>query len=87
MKAEGGDGEDEGEDEIGEEACRAVAAEGYVEVVAQPVGERDVPATPKIGGVLSFIGRVEVAGKVESHQHSHADSDIGVARKVGVDLQ
>ncbi len=85
-QAEGGDGEDGGEDEVGEEAGMAVAAEGYVEVVAQPVGERHVPAAPEVGGIGGFVGRVEVGGQVEAHHHGHADGYVGVAREVGIDL-
>ena len=33
---------------------------GHVEVVAQPRGERDVPAVPEVLEVLRDVGRVEV---------------------------
>ena len=87
VQAEGRDGHHGGQEEVGEEACRAVSAEGYVEVVAQPVGEGDVPAAPEVGGVLRLVGRVEVERQVEAHEKRHADGDIGIAREVGVDLQ
>ena len=87
VQAEGRDGHHGGQEEVGEEACRAVAAEGYIEVVAQPVGEGDVPTAPEVGGVLRFVGRVKVERQVEAHEKRHADGDIGIAREVGVDLQ
>ena len=86
VQAEGGDGHHEGQEGVAEPAGPAVAAEGYVEVVAQPVGEGDVPAAPEVGGVLCLVGRVEVLWQVEAHQHCHADGYVGIAREVGVDL-
>ena len=81
--------DDEGaeEDGIGAEGAVAVAAEGYVEVVFEPVGERHVPAFPEACGVGGLVGRVEVGGQVEAHHHGYADGDVGVAREVGIDLQ
>ena len=87
VQAEGGDGEDECQEAVAEPAGGAVAAEGNVKVVAQPARERHVPTAPEVGGVLGLVGRVEVGGQVEAHEHGHADGDVGVAREVGVDLQ
>ena len=86
VQAESGDGQYEEEQEVAEEPRCAVAAEGYVEVVAQPARERHVPAAPEVGGVLCLVGRVEVLWQVEAHQHCHADGYVGIAREVGVDL-
>ena len=48
----------------------AIAAEGDVEVVAEPPGERDVPAlAPELGEALGVHGRVEVTGEAVADHH------------------
>ena len=37
--------------------------EGEVEVVAEPVGEGDVPTAPEVGEVEGAVGAVEVVGE------------------------
>ena len=78
---------DEHYPEIGAEAGATVAAERDVQVVLQPLAERYVPAFPEIGRVGRLVGRVEVFGKIEAHEHGHAYGDVGVARKIGIHLQ
>ena len=63
-----------------------VAAEGDVEVVAQPVGQRHVPPAPEVLEGDGGIGPVEVLGEAEAQQQGDADGDVGVAAEVGVDL-
>ena len=46
-----------------------------------------MPAFPELARVLGLVGRVEVFGQVETHEHGHADGNVGVAREIGVDLQ
>ena len=46
-----------------------------------------MPAFPEACGVGGFVGRVEVLGQIEPHEHGHTDGDVGVAREVGIDLQ
>lgn len=46
-----------------------------------------MPATPEVGGILCFVGRVEVDGEVEPHEHGHADGDVGIAGEIGIDLE
>lgn len=46
-----------------------------------------MPSFPKTCRIGRLVGRVEVLGQVESHQHCYADGDVGVARKVGIDLK
>ena len=74
-------------DDEGARGGVAVAAEGDIEVILEPVAERDVPPFPESGGVGGLVGRVEVEGEVETHEHGHADGDVGIAGEVGIDLQ
>ena len=77
---------DQRDDEGGRSAL-AVAAEGDVQIVLEPVAERDVPAFPEAGGVGGFVGRIEVEREVEAHEHGYAGGDVGVAGEVGIDLE
>jgi len=58
--------EQHGEEEI--HVCagvaQAVAAERDVQVVAQPGGERDVPAPPELARVAREVGLLEVEGQL-----------------------
>src|ERR1700728_1135696 len=51
----------------------------YVEVVAQPAGQRHVPTPPEVLQVACRVGRVEVLGEPEAEQHGEADGDVVVA--------
>ena len=64
----------------------AVAAQGNVEVVAQPQGKGDVPAAPEIAQAQGDIGQVEVVRDIEAHEQGHALGQIGIAGKIAVDL-
>ncbi len=46
----------------------AVAAQGHVEVVPQPGGERDVPALPELLGRTGEVGLAEVQRELEADQ-------------------
>src|SRR5690606_27516404 len=46
--------------ELGAHRALAVAAQGDVEVVAEPGGEADVPAAPELAGVARGVGHGEV---------------------------
>ena len=60
--------------------------EGDVEVVAQPSGQRDVPAAPEVLQVARGVGRVEVDGEPDAEQEGEPDGDVGVPAEVAVDL-
>ena len=68
-------------------AGAAVAAEGNVDIVAEPRGERDVPAPPELGDAAGDIGIVEVFKKVEAEHPAKADGHVGIGGKVEVDLK
>ena len=68
-------------------ATLAVPAERDVQVVAQPRGERDVPAVPELGDGLREVGRVEILREHEPEHQTETDGHVGVAAEVEVDLE
>ena len=84
---DGRDQREQGNPEPGSERGIAVAAQGNVEVVAQPAAQRHVPAPPEVLRVAGLVRRIEVLGQVEAHQHRHADGDVGITGEVGIHLQ
>ena len=68
-------------------AGAAVAAEGNVDIVAEPRGERDVPAPPELGDAAGDIGIVEVFKKVEAEHPAKADGHVGIGGKVEINLK
>ena len=72
---------------VGSRLPLARAAQGDVEVVAEPRRERDVPAAPERLEAVGEIGRVEIDRELEAQQQRAADRDVGVGREVAVDLQ
>lgn len=65
--------------EILTELAVTVAAKGDVEVVLEPRGEADVPASPKLSDGGGAVGVVEVLGELEAEQEGDADCHVGVA--------
>ena len=64
----------------------AVAAQGDIDIVAQPRGERDVPSVPELGDIQRTVREVEVDTQVESHDAAQTDCHVAVTREVTVDL-
>ena len=64
----------------------ARAAERDEQVVAQPAGERHVPATPEVLQAERAVRLVEVLREAEAEQQRAADCDVGVAAEVHEDL-
>ena len=60
----------------------AVAPQRYVDVVADPAGQRDVPASPELGGAGAQVRRPEVVGKPHAHHDAEPDGHIRVGGKV-----
>src|ERR1035438_6643943 len=67
-------------------AILPAAAQGNVEVVAQPTGERDVPAPPEVRHAGRQVRTPEVDREVKSEQLGHADGHVRVAGKIEIDL-
>ncbi len=68
------------------ERALPVTAERDVDVVAQPAGERHVPAPPEVLQRDRGVRRVEVLRELEAEQQRDADRDVRVAAEVGEDL-
>src|SRR5262245_52500478 len=56
--------------------------EPHVDVVAEPPGERDVPAVPHLAEAAAQKRRVEVLGHVDAEESPDADREGAVAREV-----
>ena len=55
---------------------RTRATERYIDVVAEPSGQRYMPTTPKLRYVTGEIGGVEVAHQFDSKEFGCADGNI-----------
>ncbi len=66
---------------------RTLAGQRKIQIIAQPVRKRDVPAAPEIGEVHSGVWHLEIFRQLNPKQQRGADRDVGVARKVVVDLE
>ncbi len=84
---EAGDGHGQEEVAVGAPAAAAVATQGDIEVVAQPAGQRQVPAPPEVLDAAGKIGPVEVFRKVEAQHQAQADGHGAVAGEVEEQLQ
>ena len=62
------------------------AAQRYIEVVAQPGRQGDVPAVPEILQRHRAVGVVEVLRQGQPQQQGRADGDVAVGGEVTVDL-
>src|SRR5580704_17205253 len=62
----------------------AVAAERNIDVVAEPGGERDVPAPPEIADGLGSVGKLEIFDKLEAEHFSHADGHVRIAGEIEI---
>ena len=82
-------GEEEDQEQVHIGACRsfAVAAERDVEVVAEEIGEADVPALPELADAARHIGPVEILQEVEAEHARQTYGHIAVAAEVEVDLR
>ncbi len=63
------------------------SAQRDVDVVAEPGGERYVPAAPELGDVSREIGEIEVAHQVDAEQARRADGDVRISREIAVYLE
>ena len=72
---------------VGAALAAAVAAEGDVEVIAEPGREADVPAAPEILRAGREVGQVEIQHQLEAQALGDAPGDVGVAGEVAVDLE
>ena len=64
----------------------AVSAERNVEVVAEPVRQRDVPAPPELLHRLRNVGIVEIVDDAKTEEPAQSSRHVRVAGEVEVDL-
>ncbi len=63
-----------------------VAAEGNVDIVPEPCGQRNVPAAPKFLDGKGEVRAFKVCGKINPEKFCAADGDIRVAREIAVNF-
>jgi len=67
--------------------ARAEAGQREIQIIAQPIGEGDVPATPEVGNVLGGVGAIEVGRKRDAEQQGGAQGDVRVSGEIVVELE
>jgi hypothetical protein len=72
--------------EVGAYVSVAIAAEGNVDIVAEPGGESDVPAAPEVGEADGRVGKAEIVRESKPQAQGGADGGDGVAGEVAEDL-
>ncbi|KPZ05699.1 Alginate o-acetyltransferase AlgI [Pseudomonas syringae pv. spinaceae] len=72
---------------IGRDLAATVAAQGDVQVVTQPSGQADVPATPELGDRLADVRLFEVFHKAETHHQAQANRHVAVTGEVEIKLR
>ena len=56
-----------------------VTAYGYIEIILQPGGEGNMPSSPEISQIFSFVGGIKILWQPESEKQGHTYSNIGIA--------
>ena len=81
--------EEHGDEEVDvlSDSPLAIAAQGDVQIVFEPRGEGDVPASPELRDAGRLVRRVEVYVEAEAQEEGDPDSHIRIAREVAVYLQ
>src|SRR5215475_12674158 len=74
------------ERKVGTARTVPVAAERYVQVVAQPGRERDVPAAPEVREPHCRIRETEIVRHRKAETQRRADRGSGVAGEIAEDL-
>ena len=65
----------------------ATASQGDIDIIPEPSSERNMPPAPKLCYVAAEIRHVEVAHQLDTKQLGRAYGNVGIARKVAVDLE
>jgi hypothetical protein len=63
--------------EVGAHVSVAAAAEGDVEIVAEPGGERDAPAAPEVGEADGRVGKAEIIRESKPQAQGGTDGGDG----------
>ena len=73
--------------DIAQHAAAAVAAERDVEIVAQELRQRHVPAPPEIDDASRLVGRIEIQRQEDAEHQRHADRHVGIAGEIEIELE
>ena len=65
----------------------AIAAEGDVQIVAEPAAERHMPPAPELGDAAGDERIIEVLEKVEAEYMTEPDCHVAVTREIKVNVQ
>src|SRR5262245_66079918 len=65
----------------------AIAAERYVEVVAEPGRQRNVPASPEVLHRLRHVRPPEILREAEAEHSPEAEGHVRISGEVEIDLQ
>ena len=78
-------GYEENNQRIEDPAAFFPAAEGQVDVIAQPCAKRDMLGAPEVAEVRRPVGAAEIQGEPYAKDEAEADGDEGVAREIEID--
>ena len=80
--------DEEYEEEVEIVSClgATVAAERYVEIIAEPCGKADVPSCPEFLDGSCSVGAVKVLHEANAHDSRATDGDIRITGEVAIDL-
>ena len=65
----------------------AIAAQGDVEIVAQEMGQGDVPAAPEFNNALGPVGAEEVSRQTDPDHEGERRRHVRIAGEVEIDLR
>ena len=68
-------------------AAVPIAAERDVEIVAQKLRQRHVPAPPKFDDAAGLVGRIEVERQEYAEHQRNADGHVGIAGEIEIKLE
>ena len=73
--------------DVAQRRAVAVAAERDVEIVAQELRQRHVPAPPEIDDRDRLVGRVEIQRQENAEHQRDADRHVGIAGEIEIELE
>ena len=79
-------GEQEGTHDIHQYAwfTAAIASKRYVDIIAKPGGQGNVPAVPEGNRITRKVGMVEISAYINAKCSCRAPCDIRIGREVGI---
>src|SRR5260370_19225957 len=87
FRSQSGGQETDPEIEVDARLAAAVTAERHVQIVADPCGERNMPAPPELRHRLRGVRGVEILLEAEAKHPCKPDRHVRITRKIEVDLQ